>query len=164
MDISFGVADFRALEGSVEGAFDAVIACDNALPHMMSREDLLSAARGIRSKVKKGGLFLASIRDYDELLKARPRATTPKVMDTLEGRRVYFQVWDWEESGPAYTVHLFLVSEEGEGWQTVHQDACYRAVKRDELRDILEQAGFSQIEWEMPARSGYYQPIVIARG
>src|SRR5919202_470097 len=43
VEIAFGVADFRALEGSVEGTFDAVISCDNALPHMMGRDDLLSA-------------------------------------------------------------------------------------------------------------------------
>jgi hypothetical protein len=41
--------------------------------------------------VREGGLFLASIRNYDELLKERPRVTTPKVMETPDGRRVYFQ-------------------------------------------------------------------------
>ena len=61
---------------------------------MMSEEDLLSAARSIRSKVKEGGLFLASIRDYDELLTKRPAATMPTVMDTPRGRRIYFQAWD----------------------------------------------------------------------
>lgn len=68
VEIDFGTADFRTLEGSVEGTFDAVISCDNALPHMMSRDDLLLAARSIRWKVREGGLFLASIRNYDELL------------------------------------------------------------------------------------------------
>ena len=157
--IAFGTADFRALEGSVEGTFDAVISCDNALPHMMGRDDLLSAARSIHSKVKEGGVFLASMRDYDELLKERPGATTPKVMDTPEGRRIYLQVWDWEEDGRAYAVNLFLLSEEAEGWRTVHHDARYRAV----LRAELEEAGFSDIGWKTPAESGYYQPIVTAR-
>jgi glycine/sarcosine N-methyltransferase len=161
--IAFGTADFRALEGSVEGTFDAVISCDNALPHMLSRDDLLSAARSIRSKVREGGLFLASIRDYDELLKQRPGVTMPKVIDTPEGRRVYFQVWDWDEDGRAYVFNLFLLSEEGEAWRTVHHDAPYRAVLRDELRDVLEEAGFSDITWKTPAESGYYQPIVTAR-
>lgn len=163
VQITFGTADFRALEGSVEGTFDAVISCDNALPHMMSRNDLLSAARSIRSKVRDGGLFLASVRDYDELLRERPGATTPRVIATPEGRRVYFQVWDWDEDGRAYVVNLFLVSEQGEGWRTVHHGARYRAVLRDELSDVLEEAGFSEVGWRMPAESGYYQPIVTAR-
>ena len=162
VEIAFGVADFRALEG-VEGTFDAVISCDNALPHMMSQEDLLSAARSIRSKVREGGLFLASIRDYDELLKDRPGATMPKVMNTPEGRRVYFQVWDWEDDGRTYTVNLFLVGEENGRWQTVHHKTIYRALPRGELQKILEVAGFPEVGWKMPAQSGYYQPIVIAR-
>jgi len=107
VDITFGTAEFRALEEGVEGTFEAVIYFDNALPHMMSRDDLLFSARSIRSKVREGGLFMASIRDYDELLKERPGATTPKVIDTPEGRRVYFQVWDWDEDGRAYVFNLF---------------------------------------------------------
>jgi glycine/sarcosine N-methyltransferase len=114
-------------------------------------------------KVREGGLFMASIRDYDELLKERLGATTPKVIDTPEGRRVYFPVWDWDEDGRAYVFNLFLLSEEGEGWQTVLHDARYRAVLRDELRDVLKEAGFSDIGWKTPAESGYFQPIVTAR-
>jgi glycine/sarcosine N-methyltransferase len=163
VEITFGTADFRALEEVVEGVFDVVISFDNALAHMMSRDDLLSAALSIRSKVREGGLFMASIRDYDELLKERPGATTPKVIDTPEGRRVYFQIWDWDEDGRSYVFNLFLVSEEGEGWRTVFYDARYRAVLREELRDLLKEAGFSDIGWKTPAESGYYQPIVIAR-
>lgn len=45
VEITFGTADFRALEWSVKGTFDAVISFDNALPHMMSRNHLLSAAQ-----------------------------------------------------------------------------------------------------------------------
>jgi hypothetical protein len=36
-------------------------------------------------------------------------------------------------------------------------------VLREELRDLLKEAGFSDIGWKTPAESGYYQPIVIAR-
>jgi glycine/sarcosine N-methyltransferase len=56
-----------------------------------------------------------------------------------------------------------LLSEEGEDWRTVHHDARYRAVLRDELSDVLKEAGFSDISWKTPAQSGYYQPIVTAR-
>jgi glycine/sarcosine N-methyltransferase len=163
VEIAFGTADFRALEESVEGTFDAVISCDNALPHMISRDDLLAAVRSIRSRVREGGLFLASIRDYDELLRERPRVTTPKVMETPEGRRVYFQVWDWEDDSRAYVVNLFLLSEEGENWRTVHHTTRYRAMLRSELRSVLEEVGFSDVDWKMPDQSSYYQPVVTAK-
>jgi len=36
-------------------------------------------------------------------------------------------------------------------------------VLRDELCDVLKEAGFSDIGWKRLAESGYYQPIVTAR-
>ena len=41
VSLTFGVADMRALQTQVEGVFDVVISCDNALPHLLSDEDLL---------------------------------------------------------------------------------------------------------------------------
>jgi SAM-dependent methyltransferase len=161
--IAFEVADFRVLEERVRGLFDAVISCDNALPHMLTREDLLRAARSIRSRLRTDGLFLASIRDYDALVRERPRSTVPSVFDSPEGKRISLQVWDWEDDGCAYTVHLFLLSGSEESWKVRHHQTRYKAVLRTELEDVLEEAGFENIVWHMPAHSGYYQPIVTAR-
>ena len=44
--IPFAVADVRTLAEQVEGTFDAVLACDNALPHLLTDEDL---RRGLRT-------------------------------------------------------------------------------------------------------------------
>jgi 2-polyprenyl-3-methyl-5-hydroxy-6-metoxy-1,4-benzoquinol methylase len=40
VEITFGVADFRTLAKQVEGAFDVVLSCDNALPHLLGDTDL----------------------------------------------------------------------------------------------------------------------------
>ncbi len=44
VSIKFGVADFRSLHADVAGEYDVVIACDNALPHLLGDEDLRFAA------------------------------------------------------------------------------------------------------------------------
>ena len=163
VSMTFGVADFRALSEQVEGAFDVVISCDNALPHLQNDEDLLLAAQNIRSKLRDEGLLVASIRDYDQVLRERPSATMPTVFDTPEGRRIYFQTWDWANDGRTYTVHLFLVAESGGDWETHHHETRYRAVLREELAEILHEAGFRDVAWQMPDESGYYQPVVKAR-
>ena len=166
VSMTFGVADFRTLGEQVAGAFDVVISCDNALPHLPSDEDLLLAARNIRSRLREGGLLLATIRDYDQALRerpgARPAATMPAVFDAPEGRRIYFQVWEWAEDGRTYTVDLFLVDESGGAWVTQHHETRYRAVLREELTEILHRAGFIDVAWQMPDESGYYQPVVTA--
>jgi glycine/sarcosine N-methyltransferase len=63
-----------------------------------------------------------------------------------------------------YTVHLFLIGESGGAWETYHHETRYRAVLREELAEILHQAGFLDVAWQMPDESGYYQPVVKARG
>jgi hypothetical protein len=87
----------------------------------------------------------------------------PEVLDGTEQRRIIFQTWDWSDEGNIYQVHHFIVQEIEGSWQTQHYTTQYRALLRDELSEILENAGFTQINWLMPEESGYYQPIVIGR-
>ena len=70
--IRFEQADFCALSDTFAERFDIVIAMDNALPHMLSEAALKDAVRSISNRLKTGGLFVASIRDYDALLLDKP--------------------------------------------------------------------------------------------
>ena len=156
------VADLRALD-RVRGTFDVVLSCDNALPHLLTDDDLALAARGMRSKLRPGGLLLVSIRDYDALVARRPRSEEPRVFDGADGRRIVFQVWDWAADARTYLLHHFIVREEGGGWRTSHAATSYRALRRDDLDRALRGAGFRDLRWLLPDESGYYQPIVIGR-
>ena len=128
VDMSFGVADFRALGAAIAAKFDVVICCDNALSHCLDESDLPAAATQARARLNAGGLFVASIRDYDRLLEQSgaergsdpglpglqgqrpvhgPRGTMPQVFDDAGARRIAFQVWDWALDGRSYAVHQF---------------------------------------------------------
>ncbi len=78
------------------------------------------------------------------------------------GRRFYHQVWDWT-SERAYTLHLYLTWEDAGRWQSRHYATVYRALLRAELDCVLSSVGFQEVRWLMPAESGYYQPLVLAR-
>ena len=162
-EVTFGVADFRALKDRVEGTFDVVISCDNSLPHLITDDDLVLVAQNMASKLKPTGLLLASIRDYDRLAKEKPVLDSPRVLDGPEGRRIVFQVWDWSSDGRTYTAHQFILRETKGEWKTFHCTVDYRALLRDELSEVLREAGLSAIRWHMPKESGYYQPIVTGR-
>lgn len=159
--LSFGVADFRNLKEQVEGTFDVAITCDNSLPHLLTEEDIKLAFDNIWSKLKDNGLFLASIRNYDKIISDKPHATTPYVYDNEDGRRIIFQVWDWEDER-LYKLSQFIEREHLNKWETVNNTAYYRAITRDEITRLLEEAGFSDVIWLMPEETGYHQPIVIA--
>jgi glycine/sarcosine N-methyltransferase len=140
-----------------------VLTCDNALPHLLTDDDLRRAAREMLGKLRTGGLLVASIRDYNRLLAERPQAEAPRVFDGPDGRRIVFQVWDWQPDAPVYTLSHFIVTDVEGAWQTPHAATTYRALQRHELDAILAEAGFREIGWLMPDESGYYQPIVTAR-
>ena len=161
--LTFGVADFRDLEDHVEDRFEAVICCDNSLPHMLHAEDIEQALSAMRSRLVADGLLVVSIRDYDSLLKDKPRGTLPVSQETESGRRIVFQVWDWDEGKPAYALHLFIVRETENGWDTSEHITEYRALRRQELSDHLNRAGFHGVSWGLPAQTGLFQPVVTAR-
>lgn len=133
--------------------YDAVICMDNALPHFETQADLIQATTKIRASLKPGGHFIASIRDYDELIRKRPTIQGP----SFYPNRIVHQIWDWQD-GRRYILHLYLTL----GTDCHHYTTTYRALLRAELDEALETAGFAKPEWRPPAETGFYQPIVIA--
>ena len=159
LNIPFKKADFRCLDISFLVEFDVVIAMDNALPHMLNKGDMERAINSISSKIKKGGLFVASIRDYDELLKTKPPYSPPYIHQTENGKRVSFQLWDWNDD--CYKLVQFIIEDEAQ--LKVSKFECeYRAVQRDEITNLLKKQGM-QVWWKFPDDTGFYQPIVIAK-
>ena len=160
LQIRFEQADFRALSEVFSEQFDIVIAMDNALPHMLTREDLDAALRSIVGRVRPGGLFVASIRDYDQLLLDKPPYSPPYIHKTGSGQRVSFQTWVWQ--GENYELTQYIIDDEAA--LSVSKFTCgYRATRREELTELLLAAGCSNVEWLFPEKSGFYQPIVAAK-
>ncbi len=160
--IDFHVADFRDLASIGAAAFDAVLAADNALPHLDGEAELLRAARSIASRLRPGGVFVATIRDYDQMILDRPVAQAPAFLTDNGRRRIVHFIQDWS-SERTYTVHIYITRDTELGWECSHHAGVYHAVLREELTRVLESAGFGQIRWVMPEASGFYQPLVIAR-
>ena len=161
LKVEFHVADMRNLSSLPESDFDVVLAADNSLPHLLSDHDLTQALKNISARLKPGGVFLATIRDYDSLLQTRPSVQGPAFYSENGRRRIVHQIWDWHEN--RYTIHLYLTWETGSCWTTKHYASQYRAIKRTELSENLESSGFHEIEWLMPESSSFYQPIIVAR-
>jgi SAM-dependent methyltransferase len=161
LDISLRVSDMTSLAEIGESDFDVVTALDNALPHLTAVQ-IVEAARAISSKLKSNGLFIASIRDYDQLVVERPSVQEPAFYGKEGKRRIVHQVWDWIDHD-RYQVHIYITTQSGELWTSHHFVSEYRCLLRGELSAALEFAGFEQVQWLMPQESGFYQPIVLAR-
>jgi len=160
LDIRFSVANMLDLRSLPASHFDAAICMDNSLPHLESNEQLIQAVDQIRARLRPGGSFMASIRDYDRLIRERPVVQGPSFYSDQGQRRIVLQVWDWIDDR-RYVFHLYISRELEQGWQTFHTSALYRAVRRDELSAVLNQAGFKNLRWLLPEESSFFQPIVL---
>jgi SAM-dependent methyltransferase len=163
VDLDLAVADMRAVDRIVTSPFDAVIACDNAVPHLLDDADLDAALTSIAACLAPGGIFLASVRDYDAL-RARGVMGVPGVVRERGDRReIVGQAWEWSDDRERMRIHLFVLHERApDDWTTSVHTTWYRALGREAFGAALMRAGFSDVRWHEPVDSGYYQPIVTA--
>lgn len=162
VDGDFAVADMRSVGEVVTGEFDVVISCDNSLPHLLTDDDIMLALANMHATLRPGGLLIIGIRDYDEIVRARPRATPPQVFDRDAGRSLLFQVWDWSADSRWYDLSLFVVKSDGNGWRTDCHTTRYRALLRDELDRFIVDTGFVDAAWHVPDNTGHHQPLLTA--
>ena len=160
VEIRFEKADFCALSETFQGKFDIIIAMDNALPHMLSKSALQMAVQSITNQLETGGMFVASIRDYDALLLEKPPYSPPYIHRTDKGQRVSFQTWEWEND--CYQLTQYIIDDATT--LSISKFVCeYRATRREELTELLLSSGCREVVWKFPEETGFYQPIVIAR-
>lgn len=160
VEITFAHADFCALSETFSQQFAIVMAMDNALPHMLSHSALEAAVKSILNQTAEGGMFVASIRDYDALLMDKPPYSPPYIHKTDRGQRVSFQSWDWE--GDHYKLIQYIIDDEAV--LQFSKFVCeYRATRREELTQLLLANGCREVTWKFPEETGFYQPIVVAR-
>jgi SAM-dependent methyltransferase len=156
-------ADVRRLGEAFDDRFDAVISCDNSLPHLLSDDDLSAALAGIHDRLAPGGLFVASIRDYDALVRDQVGGVMPGVVNVGGESRIYGQAWQWDEEMRTVRIHVFILRQQDNEWRTVVRSTTFRALRRAEMTAALTDAGFGDIVWIEPGPDGYYQPVVTAR-
>lgn len=160
LDICFHHADFRALSDIFSEQFEIVIAMDNALPHMLSENDLESAVISIIDRIVSGGILVASIRDYDSLVAMKPPYSTPYIYKTDRGQRISFQTWAWNDD--TYQLVQYIIDDEDE-LQISRFECEYRPVIRNDLSELLLSNGCRDVVWKFPQETGFYQPIVVAK-
>jgi glycine/sarcosine N-methyltransferase len=161
VEVAFGVADFLDL-AAVAGAFDVVMSCDNALPHLLSDADVERALRAMRAMLRPGGLLVISTRDYDAALVDRP-ATAPPVLIAGPPRRLFVRLHDWDGADSAYhTVRFFVLTESGTGWTLAQHSVRYRAITSHALSRVAQRAGFGSVRWHAADAVGYHQPVMTA--
>jgi glycine/sarcosine N-methyltransferase len=153
----FVVADLRDLASVHLEPVSAVLACDNAVPHLLSDEQILAAFRSCLNRLVPGGALVISVRDYAVMVRRSPDIQ-PHAMHVEGGRRwLAVQAWEWD--GDQYDVRLYLTEEHPDGsCETQLLKSRYYAVSVDRLLELMREAGFVETE----RRDGVlFQPVLV---
>jgi SAM-dependent methyltransferase len=153
------VDDFRSLRHSGSGAFGAVVACDNSVPHLLSDEELLDCFRSCLRCLRPGGLGVFSVRDYATIPRISPDVRPYGAHNIDDGRFLAVQVWDWD--GDQYDLRIYLTLERPDGsCATEVLRSRYYAVTIDRLLDLMQEAGFVATQ---RMDGVLFQPVLIGK-
>jgi glycine/sarcosine N-methyltransferase len=161
LKVEFRNDDMRNLSTAPIDSYDAIIAMDNAVPHLQSDDDIKMAFGVMRARLRRGGIALISLRDYGPLMAQRASSTPVSLYFDGEFRRFVHQVWDWQDDR-RYVVHLFITMQQPDGWHTRHFVGQYRAITPSDVAALAVHAGFDDVRVLAPNETGYYQPVIRA--
>ena len=158
LEITFAVADLRRLSHVFRGPFVAVLACDNAIPHLLSDDDIRLAFTECRRLLRSGGLLALSVRDYAAIERRTPDLHSYGSRTVGDSTYAAEQIWQWD--GDQYDLTLRLSEHRGANQPVIHEfHSRYYAVTLATLEQLLREAGFDTIA----RRDEYFfQPLLIA--
>lgn len=160
LEIGFSVADLRTLAGHHRRTFDAVIACDNAIPHLRSEQEVELALQQMRLCTLPGGVCLISVRDYErEDFSRAVQARQPLVHEKDGVRHIVFQVWTTRQG--SYDLSLYVIEHAHAQPPRVEvMRSRYYPVAIDTLIRLMQRAGLVEIE---RIDDAFFQPVLLGR-
>ena len=140
-----------------DASADVLLACDNAVPHLLSDELILRAFRQFHRVVRPGGLCALSVRDYAVMPPAKVRFNPYGVREIPGGRVAVFQVWEYE--GDQYQLNMYFVFDRGGEVDTRVFRSRYYTVSINTLMRLLSDAGFRNVR---RLDDVLFQPVITA--
>jgi len=154
------VADMRTLPFGDRVA-DAIIACDNSLPHLLSQDQIRIALAEFIRCLRRGGGCVISLRDYG----TPPADGTEEIKEY--GRRRWGnrlgglrQVWRWRRS--LYDVTFELIASDGSGDVLLSTPpTTYFAVPPAVVAELMQEVGFTGVR---RVDGALFQPVLVGTG
>jgi SAM-dependent methyltransferase len=158
LTIDFRMADMRQLRSAASETFDVVIACDNAVPHLLTDGDILQAFRQFHACTTPQGGCIISVRDYANLEQGGRQLHPRLIQDIPGGRLLMFDTWDFD--GDYYDLTIYAVEDRGHADAVTHvmRGGRYYCVTIAKLELLLKEAGFKQA---ITLRERFFQPILV---
>lgn len=155
--IELRLDDMLELATYEDGAVDVLLACDNAVPHLLSNDLIRKAFQQFYRVLRPGGLCILSVRDYAAMLPVKVRFVPYGVREVAGGRVVVFQVWEYE--GEIYRLNMYFVFDRAGEVETRAFRAQYYTVSIETLIGLLAEVGFQNVR---RVDDVLFQPVILA--
>jgi 2-polyprenyl-3-methyl-5-hydroxy-6-metoxy-1,4-benzoquinol methylase len=157
IEISFSIGDMREAFVHHGRQFDLVISCDNAVPHLLNDNDILTAFEEFYRCTLPGGGCLISVRDYEKEKSEGQTWKSYGIRNVNDVRYFIFQVWDFH--GSTYDLSLYVVEDRGEAECKTHvMRSQYYAIGITRLIELMAEAGFVDVR---RIDNRFFQPVII---
>lgn len=158
LPIEFQVTDMRRLIDIYPHPFDVVIACDNAIPHLLSNDEIRQTFEQFFQCTTSSGGCIVSLRDYAAMERVGVRLYPRTVHQTSSGRVMLFDSWNFE--GDFYDLTTYVVEDNNGPTANTHviRGGRYYCVSIATIENLLVQAGFQEVA---TLRDRFFQPLIV---
>ncbi len=135
---------------------DVLMACDNAIPHLLDDASIRGALGDFFRCVRPGGGCLVTMRDYGEPPPAGTQQRKPYGTRVIDGRsHEVRQTWTWD--GPRYNL-LFEIIDETTRKVALASETTYFAIPVSRALELMAEVGFTNVR---RVDEDFYQPILV---
>lgn len=123
------------------GSFDAVCCFGNTLVHLGERAQMLQLFRSVRTLLKEGAPFHLQIINYDRIL---DEGIT--YLPEIENESIWFKR-DYQYLEAEHRIEFSTTLTEKASGASSSQKLLLYPLRRAELQEMLDQAGFTEYSW-----------------
>ncbi|HXK58938.1 MAG TPA: class I SAM-dependent methyltransferase [Acidobacteriota bacterium] len=109
VDVTFLESDFKSLPSRLADRFEAVLVLGNSLPHVLQQEELHASLEGLAGVLKKGGILVLQLLNYDRILKTKERI----VGITRDQNKYFVRFYDFLDGVVQFNILTFSTDEKG---------------------------------------------------
>lgn len=156
--ITLKCCDFRNVSEVYHEQFDCVASTGNSLAYV-SNADVLKALEQMDSLVRSQGYLYLDLRNWDMILKDRPRYYLYNPVFVGDTRVNLMQFWDYSPDGTVDFNLLYTFEQDNRIVQKEHFVEHYVPIRRRIILDKLTDLGYRKIETMLlPAHFGDFDP------
>ena len=156
--ITLKCSDFRCVTEVFHEQFDCVCSTGNSLGYV-SNDDVLQTLEQMDALVKNGGYLYLDLRNWDMILKSKPRYYLYNPVFLGDIRVNLMQFWDYTPDGCVDFNLLYTFEQNNRIVQKEHFVEHYIPIRYQLIIDKLTDLGYHKIETMLlPAHFGPFDP------